>query len=843
MVHEDRLRLDAIKSLLCEASFTNFVSSKQNVWLDWGANRMSRTVATTRVFHRTAIAQSVSAAVVASVAAPAIAQEIEEVIVTATKREESIQDVPLAITAFTGDFVRQVNLDDVKDLVTFAPGVAGNSTDAFIDGISIRGVRTQDFGVGGDPSAAFFKNNLYEGRNGAVVTSLYDLERAEVLRGPQGFLFGRNAVGGAFSVHTKRPNLNGATDGYVELDVGEDGRFTVEGAATAPVTDEFAARLALYHSKQDGHVRNSFNNQDFLNHDKTAGRLSLLWGGDDWEVFASAEYEEFDRDGSQYRVDPSMARLSLYESILGPVNMPGDERGINSDQFFGSEDNADILTLGLHVEYDFENMSLTWSTGYKDHDYLYIEDYDGTPRNVGVYGQDQTGDYFQTELRLTSNTDGPLSWYAGVSMYEEKIDATFTSILEEEAICAYYGYYYGVDNCTDYFNYWQAYYDYLYYPGYITVGPFMPSSDGQMTEVTYINGKYNGWAAYVDLTYAFNDQWDVSVGLRHTYDKKRLTTRTPPPESMLQSYFLPGYMTTGLSDSNDWNQTTPRVIVRYMPNDSTTLFASYTEGYKSGGFGTFSVVDGNGDAAFLWFADGADAPLTPADGFVPAQFRPEEVQSYEIGYKGLLADGTVSLDVTAFIYDYTDLQVNFFDQGPKVGNAGQVDGKGIEGSLQWAIGDAWDLNVTAGWLDTEAVGIQFLCGGELDSDGVLDGNADACEGAPLHWAPELSGSFVLNGEWPLGPGDLFTSVEMFWEDDRGGGYEQIAEGRVDAFQEWTLRVGYRSDNNWTLTGYVENLTDEVVYAGAQVNEAITPTWLVGPNRPRTFGMRFAYYFD
>jgi iron complex outermembrane receptor protein len=251
-------------------------------------------------FRRTAIARSVSAAVMASVAGTAAAQEIEEVIVTATKREESIQDVPLAITAFTGDFMRQVNLDDVKDLVTFAPGVAGNSTDAFIDGISIRGVRTQDFGVGGDPSAAFFKNNLYEGRNGAVVTSLYDLERAEVLRGPQGFLFGRNAVGGAFSVHTKRPNLSGNTDGYFEADVGERGRFDVEGAATAGLTDNSAIRVALYHSQQDGHVRNVFNNQDFLAHDKTAGRVSYLYATDKLEVLATAEYEEFDRDGSQY---------------------------------------------------------------------------------------------------------------------------------------------------------------------------------------------------------------------------------------------------------------------------------------------------------------------------------------------------------------------------------------------------------------------------------------------------------------------------------------------------------------------------------------------------------------
>ena len=202
---------------------------------------------THRHFRKTALAQSVSAIVLASVAGTSAAQQIEEVIVTATKRAESIQDVPLAITAFTGDFVKDVNLDDVKDLVTFTPGVTGNSHDSFIDAISIRGIRTQDFGVGGDPSAAFFKNNLYEGRNGAVISSLYDMERAEVLRGPQGFLFGRNAVGGAFSVHSKRPNLNGESDSYVEVDIAERHHFNVEGGFTTAISDSFAVRLSGYH--------------------------------------------------------------------------------------------------------------------------------------------------------------------------------------------------------------------------------------------------------------------------------------------------------------------------------------------------------------------------------------------------------------------------------------------------------------------------------------------------------------------------------------------------------------------------------------------------------------------
>ncbi len=130
------------------------------------------------------IAGAVAAAIAtASTGVHAEPRVLEEVVVTATKRSESLSDVPLAITALSGDFTKNVNINDVKDLVSFTPGVSGNSQDSFIDAISVRGIRTQDFGVGGDPSTAFFKNDLYEGRNGSAVTSLFDMERSEVLRG------------------------------------------------------------------------------------------------------------------------------------------------------------------------------------------------------------------------------------------------------------------------------------------------------------------------------------------------------------------------------------------------------------------------------------------------------------------------------------------------------------------------------------------------------------------------------------------------------------------------------------------------------------------------------------
>jgi iron complex outermembrane receptor protein len=777
--------------------------------------------------RQTILAQAVSAVILGTaVAGPAYSQgALEEIIVTATKRAESLDEVPLSITALSGDFTRAVNLDDVKDLITFTPGVTGNSKDSYIDAVSVRGIRTQDFGVGGDPSAAFFKNNLYEGRNGAVVTSLYDMDRSEILRGPQGFLYGRNAIGGAFSVHTKKPNLDGEQEAYVDLDVGERGHFVTEGAVTVGVTENFAMRFAGFHSTEDGYVDNAFTpgKNELIGHDKSALRVSGLYEADALAVNFFAEYEQREQSGSVYRISELSPRTEVFEDIFGPVNNPADPRDTNSDLSLGSTDDADILTLGIEFEYDFDGLTLTSTTGFKDHDYFYTEDYDGTRFNLNDFRQDQEGSYFQTELRLTSDSDGPLSWYAGASYYKEDLDVIFTNSGAEEAFCAYYGAYYYQYTCTDYFAYWQA-----YYPGY-GIPDFTPSSDGRMNELNYVKGAFSGWAAYVDLNYKFNDLWDVSFGLRYTVDEKSFSVNVPPPESLLQSYFFPGYMTAEpIGDKKDWSDLTPRVILRYFPNDDTTLFASVTTGYKSGGFGTFSL----NPAVFQWFGDGPDEPLTKADGYTPDTFKPETVISYEIGYKGTLMDGRGRLDLSAFMYDYEDLQVNYFDVGSSVGNAEHADGLGLEASFTASLTDNFDVFINAAWLDTEATGVQFLCD-----------FTDDCEGNGFYWAPEFSGAAVLNVHFPMGSGELFGSAEVSWESERGRGWENLIDSQIDAYQEWTVRFGYRAAENWHITMYIENVTDELTWDGAANNGGIVPAFYFGPSRPRTLGMSFGWEFD
>ncbi len=778
--------------------------------------------------RRTALSKAVAAAVMASAgAAPVVSQDLmrlEEIIVTATKRSQTVQNVPLAISAFSGEFSKAVNLNDVKDLVSFTPGVTGNSQDSFIDAISVRGIRTQDFGVGGDPSAAFFKNELYEGRNGAVVTSLYDMERSEILRGPQGFLFGRNSIGGAFSVHTKKAEIDGGYSGYVDFDFAERNHIATEGAINLPVSDSFAMRLAGYYSTEDGFVDNKFDGDDLIEHDKWALRWSTAFESGALSASTTVEYETREQSGSVYRaVDRGATWDRLVEAFGDAITLRGGEGDADVDRSRGDNDDADILSLGVRIDYEMSWATLTSNTGYKDHDYYYNEDYDGTPLNINNYRQDQEGTYFQQELRLTSNTESPFSWYAGVAYYDEDIDAEFANAGAEDSMCQYYGF---AENgqtfsgCSELYAYYGS--------------PFTASADGMLVEPGIINGDYKGWGAYVDLTYSIADQLDLSVGVRYSDDEKDFTINVPTPDSQLGPYWAYQFSTDGdISDTQSWDDVQMRLLARYTPTDSSMFFASYTEGFKSGGFGSFALNDAAGNKV-----GGAQVAVSQADGFRPNPFEPETVDSYEIGYKGKgsVLGNMTNVSLTAFYYEYEDLQVVVSDSigSASVENAGEVEGLGLEGTVRTFLGDYFDVYIAASWLDSEANKLQPICG--------LD-DINGCEGSSLFWAPEFSGAVMLSANFPTASGAITGSLEMFFESERGGGFEDLDETKIDAYQELALRVGYAAEANWSVGLYVENLTDEFTYDGMNNNGALIPAHFFGPKRPRTFGINFGYEWD
>ena len=787
------------------------------------------------------LARAVSVAVLSGAAtSPLSAQQLEEVVVTATKRSESLLDVSLSITAISGAETRLLNLNDIKDLISFTPGITGNSKDSFLDTVSVRGIRTELFGNGAEPSVGFYVNGLYQGRTGAAVSSLYDVERSEVLRGPQGFLFPRGAVTGAFNVITQKASTEGV-EGYGELDVGERGVFVFEGAVNVPLTDNLAMRVAGIHTEEDGYVENLAGGDDLIAHDNDSLRVSFRYETEKLTGDLIVQYDDRDQAGSIYRVTGEGPNFNGPPSLFLNGGEPwdvGTDRQVNINDEVGSRDQAEVFSLGLLLEYDLGWATVSSLTHYKDHDYEYGEDFDGLPITLYEYEQFQSGDYFEQELRLTSQSEGPLDWYVGASVYREDIDTIFGQIQSEDIYCdLYLNYYYAgpaYRGCSAYYE------DYAGYE-------FTPSSNGLINDYNETLGKYEGYSAYVELRYELSPRFDVAAGVRYQYDEREYSNETLPDLGGSQfSGGIGGLTPTPegpVSDSQNWDGVTYRLAANWHPTDSTLLFATLSTGFKPGGYDVFGYENRATGTA-------VGGPALPGRDR-PADFDEETVTSYEVGYKGRFLDGRVDLSLTAFLYEYEDLQAFFTEENPNgpgfrtvAGNVGVLDGWGSEVDIRAALTDNITLRLGGSWLDSEANEVQAFCGAAVD----LGATADACEGEPLPLAPEFTVFAVLNGSFPVGSrgGELFGNIAYSWEDDAKGDWipEDLSKQEVRFLDQTDIVVGYQEEN-WTISGYVENVFNnswEDGTFGEAFDGTPYPQYVFGPSRPRTAGVRASYSF-
>lgn len=367
-------------------------------------------------------------------------------------------------------------------------------------------------------------------------------------------------------------------------------------------------------------------------------------------------------------------------------------------------------------------------------------------------------------------------------------------------------------------------------------------------------GEYQGYSAYVDLSYQFNDAFDVSLGLRYSYDEKEFSQEVleDPNNSIIKYRVQTGFSTPNgpLFDKQDWDEVTWRVIANWRPNDSTLLFGSITTGYKPGGFGSFTNR-GPTCVDIEWGLCATDPAVDK-----PGDFGPETVISYEVGYKGTLMNGRAQIAANAFYYDYEDMQA-IFEIGPRVvvDNIGQIDGMGVEVDASMALTDNLRVRVGGSWFDSEATNVQQFCGnGEL-----ITGDPNSCEGNSIPWAPEFTALASVNARFPTGNGEIFGNLNWTWEDDYRGDWpdESVIFQRIAAINQTDIVVGYRQDE-WSISAYVENVFDQLWYDGNYANDDprnisvdengdrddINPytEHAFGPSRPRTAGVRFNYEF-
>lgn len=730
-----------------------------------------------------------------------------EIVVTAQRRPERLLRTPLAISAFDEAFISHAKLDDIKDVVTYTPGFSGNSDDSYIDGLAIRGIVSNDYGIGGDPSIGVFKDGVYQGRSGSVVTSLFDIERAEALRGPQGFLFGRNAISGAISVITNKPVLD-RLGAHVELGYGETNRIEGEAALNLPLGQHWALRLAGYAVRADGWVDNAFTpgvNDRIMGQKKAAARASLLYVDGALRIVVTGEYERRRLDGTPYRgSNADREVLDYLDQALGTqVVIRGGPRSVDSD-LLNPRDDGSIGSVNAQLDLDVGFASLTSITAFRGHDFFYSEDSDGTPLFLGNYAQSQHGNYLSQELRLVSPGGGSLTWSLGLSGYRERVTARYAFDASEDTVCrAGFGY----ADCN-------ALTQDLY--GI----PYVPAANGVLAEANVARSTATGWSVYGDVNYMPLPRLQLGAGLRFTSDRKKFDLDILPTSSTLGNIWTFTYFTDGVIESaKTWHGLTPRIYARFQATDAISLYASLTRGYKAGGFGTFTI-----DAP----TPVADNALVPA-GTRPDSFEPETVWSKEVGAKANLLDHRLRLDIAAFHYVYSNLQTNYYDtttRTQRVINVGRVHGYGVEVALTIRPSRYFDLYGNFAYTHTRKTG---------DRGCTL---AD-CGGLPN---PDWQTSGIATAHYPLSRGEAYLSGEWTYQGRRREDFDWRGVTRREAYATANLRLGYKASAGWEVNGYVQNLFDATYYLGAENGGDVTPANQWGVSQPRNIGVNLRWRF-
>ena len=642
---------------------------------------------------------------------------IEEIIVSAQKRDESIQEVPIAISAFTGEGLRDSLIKDSQELVKAVPGVSGAISNNYMF-ITVRGINAGTYSAGSEPALGLYTDGIYRGRHGAAIGTYYDLERVEVLKGPQGLLFGRNASSGAIHVITAQPNL-GRTEASFEVGAGERGRQSLEGMVNVPLGDRWGLRAAVLQKEEDGYMRNLATGEDHLWYDLSAARLSLRhepgWG----DATLKFAYEDRDQSGAIYM----------------PINLDGswlygDELTVSGTT--GDQDLIETAEATLTVNVDLPGSTTLRSlTGYYSNNFDYREDWDGTPLDLGNWLTYQESEYFSQELVLSGDRDR-LSWFAGVSLYSEDISYDLFHVTGD------IGFLFGL--------------------------PFPLIFDEQV----YIDGEYQGWAVYGEAKWQLTEALDLSVGGRYTNDERDGTF-----EFLGANFIVPLYTPAPVSGGETWNDFSPRVALRYFVRDNLMLYGTASRGFKAGGLDTTRLSE-PADPLTLLPPPGARVATYDAE-----EVWAYEVGAKGTLFDDRLR---MAVAAYRYDYQERQIDVlDPFEGLSAILNIGEVEGSGLELELLWVLSQYLDVHLALGFVSAESRGIPAAacvdCDGhrppfspERTASGALNVHYPFAGGEWLgmlefFWQSEVHSN--LNNH-PLGELDSIgtINVQAGWESER-----------------------------------------------------------------------------
>ena len=773
--------------------------------------------------------------------------QIEEITVTAQKRAESLQDVPIAVTAFTSDSMESLGVSDIGDLVAFTPGLSERKQSGSNTSYFLRGVGTNDIHLTAAPAIGQYFDEVTLTSGFHAKTALFDMERVEVLKGPQNTLFGLNTTGGTVSYFSKKPELGGGTQGYFNVRIGDHSLVNAQGAVGFDLGQNAAARISVTSNQSDGAFDSVFDGRDFGDDDTQAVRAQVLFAPSDaTEVLVNLHYGQSENNGTAYKAlgsrnpdgsgdvcaefdplaipnfDNNTSCISVPPPAVGDsgLGQPGAVTSFSDWQDVGMNiGGEDLETKGafLKINHDFDWATLTSITAFDNLEFKNTNDLDGAQLGQMINLQEDDRDTFQQELRLVSTGDGAFRWIAGVYYLDEDSESYTglrSNLIGGWAILPNVQ----LDHTkTNLGVYGQGEYDFTESTT-LTVG--LRWSDEEI-EGDYLPSRPN--VVGVSDTTAL-----------HSSDVNALVAAQNPgtPEFDSNGFEIARQVSQQL-DNQDTGFT---VKLDHRFGEDSLVYLSFSRGFKG------SALDIRAAYALVPIGN-------VITGLEESRLEPESLDAWELGFKSSFLDNRVQLDAALFSYQYENLQQFITDAGiPTLDNAPESEITGFDANLRFAN--------ESGFYGQASISI-------LDSE-VTDGtDSEFIEGAPLAGAPELSLTALAAQEFEIGEGLLTLMANVSYTDEQPS--ETLTtplvpvEGAftVDSYTLVNANVSYRfgAEEQYQIGVFGNNLTDEHFCHGVRASDnrnLSTPgnmgrhhgnlTCMVSNASVRTYGVSFKVEF-
>lgn len=657
-------------------------------------------------------------------------KSFEKIVVTSQKRAQPLSEVPVAVSVLRSDQIDAAFANNIESLQTLVPSVSfRKGTTTRNSALTIRGIGTISFSIAAEPSVATVVDGVVLGRSGQAFTDLYDLERIEVLRGPQGTLFGKNASAGVVNITTKAPTDD--LTGSFETQFFQDNEYRLRGTLSGGLTDEISASLTVFQGKFDGYIDNVFNNTKVNGYDRSGARAVVHYTpSDDLRLKLIAETYSADDDccadleGLPSGRNPDSDAAPNSNGIVnGIADIDLDQRRIDHD--FESRTLDDHAAFSVQVDKDFGDYTFTsitaqrsWdNTEFREGDFTSIagdsnEPVFGVPFQLHDVGP-QEWDQFSQEFRITSNLDGPFNFVTGLFYWNIDSERSFT----REASCqnnngqlAEAMVWYANENLSG-TELTDALADPLAFADSLGV---TCNANDIVSATAFMSTEFNNWALFGDGTYDVTDDLRILFGLRYTDDEVSFTHRRISNDEFGRRGVgvRPATLNTDEEGSTDETDLSGRFGIQYDIADGQMVYGTYSQGYKGPGFNVFYNFDPNTH----------NRPIGA-----------ETSDAYELGYK--YASGDLLLNVALFSTDIEGFQANNFDCSDgtcitRLTNAGDVSTSGIELDFMWNV--TGNLMISGGFASVTAEIDRFNCPPE-----VAEGACTDRSGLDVPFSPDL----------------------------------------------------------------------------------------------------------